>query len=169
MDLVKFDNRWSIRIARYFNAIGIHTSGLIKENTREIPNFLIPYIIKVVQKKLPFLKVFGKNYNTKDGTCVRDFIHVMDVADGHVALLKNISLKKGLKVFNFGTGKGSSVLDVIKSFEKQTGKSVKYKFAKRRIGDAEASFCSPKKALNELNWKTKYDLNQAMRDIKKII
>ena len=93
----------------------------------------------------------------------------MDVADGHVALLKNISLKKGLKVYNFGTGKGSTVLDVIKSFEKHTGKSVKYKFTKRRIGDVEASFCSPKKALNDLNWKIRYDLKQAMRDIKKII
>ncbi len=169
MDLVKFDKKWNVSIARYFNAIGNHTSGLIKENTTGIPNFLIPYIIKVVQKKLPYLKVFGKNYKTKDGTCVRDFIHVMDVADGHVALLKNISLKKGLKVYNFGTGKGSSVLDVIKSFEKHTGKSVKYKFTKRRIGDVEASFCSPKKALNDLNWKIRYDLNQAMRDIKKII
>jgi UDP-glucose 4-epimerase len=169
MDLAKFDNKWSIRIARYFNATGNHSSGIIKENSRGIPNFLIPYIIKVAQKELPFLKVFGKNYKTKDGTCIRDFIHVMDLADGHVAMLKNNRLKKGLKIYNFGNGKGSSVLEVIKAFEKQTGISILFKFKKKRVGDVAASFCSPKKALKELNWKAKYDLNQAMMDIKKII
>ena len=169
MDLVKFDARWNINIARYFNAIGNHSSGLIKENTNGIPNFLIPYIIKVVQKKLPVLKVFGKNYKTKDGTCVRDFVHVMDVADGHVAMLKSNKQNKDLKVYNFGTGKGSSVLEIIKTFEKQTGKKVLYKFTKKRKGDVAVSYCSPKKAINELNWKIKYDLNQAMIDIKKII
>jgi len=169
MDLAKFDDRWSIRIARYFNPIGNHSSGLIKENPRGIPNTLIPYIVKVAQKELPLLKVFGKNYKTKDGTCIRDFIHVMDLADGHVAMLKNNKLKKGLKIYNFGTGKGSSVLEVIKAFEKQTGITVLFRFTKRRKGDAPASFCSPKKALEELNWKIKHDLNQAMIDIKKII
>ena len=169
MDLAKFDDKWSIRIARYFNPIGNHSSGLIKENPRGIPNTLIPYIVKVAQKELPLLKVFGKNYKTKDGTCIRDFIHVMDLADGHVAMLKNNKLKKGLKIYNFGTGKGSSVLEVIKAFEKQTGITVLFRFTKRRKGDAPASFCSPKKALKELNWKIKHDLNQAMMDIKKII
>jgi len=169
MDLAKFDDRWSIRIARYFNPIGNHSSGLIKENPRGIPNTLIPYIVKVAQKELPLLKVFGKNYKTKDGTCIRDFIHVMDLADGHIAMLRNNKLKKGLKIYNFGTGKGSSVLEVIKAFEKQTGITVLFRFTKRRKGDAPASFCSPKKALEELNWKIKHDLNQAMIDIKKII
>ena len=169
MDLAKFDDRWSIRIARYFNPIGNHSSGLIKENSRGIPNTLIPYIVKVAQKELPLLKVFGKNYKTKDGTCIRDFIHVMDLADGHIAMLRNNKLKKGLKIYNFGTGKGSSVLEVIKAFEKQTGITVLFRFTKRRKGDAPASFCSPKKALKELNWKIKHDLNQAMIDIKKII
>ena len=169
MDLSKLDNRWSIRIARYFNPISNHSSGLIKENPKGIPNNLVPNIIKVAQKKLPVLKVFGKNYKTKDGTGIRDYIHVMDLADGHVAMIKNNRLKKGLKIYNFGTGKGSSVLELIKVFEKQTGIPISFKFAKRRKGDGAESFCSPKKALNELNWKNKYDLKQAMMDIKKIL
>ena len=168
-DLSKSEKRWGIRIARYFNPISNHTSGLIKENPKAIPNNLLPYIIKVAQKKLPFVKVFGKNYQTKDGTCVRDYIHVMDLADGHVAMLKKNRFQKGLKVYNFGTGKGSTVLEIIKAFENQVGLSVPFKFTKRRKGDAAASYCSPKKALKELNWKTKYNLNQAFIDIKKII
>ena len=169
MELAKTDKRWSIRIARYFNAIGNHSSGLIRDNAKGIPTYLVPYILKVVKKELPFLKVYGKNYNTKDGTCIRDFIHVMDLAEGHVSMLKKSRLKKGLKIYNFGSGKGSSVLDVIKAFEKQTGKSVLFKFTKRRNGDVKASFCSPKKALKELNWKIKHNLDQAMKDVKKII
>tara|TARA_B110000483_G_C18148361_1_gene524410 strand:+ start:355 stop:1347 length:993 start_codon:yes stop_codon:yes gene_type:complete len=169
MDLVKSDNRWSIRIARYFNPISNHSSGLIKENPIGIPNNLVPCIIKVAQKKIPLLKIFGKNYKTKDGTGIRDYIHVMDLAEGHVAMIKNNRLKKGLKIYNFGTGKGSSVLEVIKLFEKQTGIPISFKFTKRREGDVAASYCSPKKALKELNWKNKYDLKQAMMDIKKIL
>ncbi len=168
-DLAKSDNKWSIRIARYFNPISNHPTCFIKENSKGIPNNLIPYIVRVAQKKLKFLKVFGKNYKTKDGTGVRDYIHVMDLADGHVAMIKNNRLKKGIKIYNFGTGKGSSVLDVIKAFEKQTAVKIPYKFAKRRKGDIAASFCNPKKALKELNWKAKFDLNQSMLDIKKII
>lgn len=166
MDLAKSDNKWSIRIARYFNPISNHSSGLIKENPKGIPSNLIPYIIKVAQKKLPILKVFGKNYKTKDGTCIRDYVHVMDLADGHIAMIKDSRMQKGLKVYNFGTGKGSSVLEVIKAFEKQTGIFIPFKFTKRRKGDVAASFCNPKKALKELNWKTRYTLNQAFMDIK---
>lgn len=169
IDLRNSDPRWSIRIARYFNPISNHSSGLLKESPRGIPNNLIPYIVKVAQKKLPKLKVFGKNYKTRDGTCIRDYIHVMDLAEGHVAMIKKNRLKKGLEIYNFGTGKGSSVLEVIKSFEKQTGVIISYKFVKKRKGDAETSFCSPKKALKELDWKARYDLNQAMKDIKKVI
>jgi UDP-glucose 4-epimerase len=169
IDLAKFDFRWNISIARYFNPISNHSSGLIKENSKGIPNNLVPYIIKVAQKKLPFLKIFGKNYKTKDGTGVRDFIHVMDLADGHIAMIKNNRIKKGLKIYNFGSGKGSSILDVIKSFEQQTGYIVPFKFTKKRKGDAAISICCPKKALKELNWNTKYDLKKAMIDIKKII
>ncbi len=168
MDLAKFDNKWSIRIARYFNPISNHSSGIIKENPKNIPNNLLPLIIKVAKKQLSFLKVFGRNYRTKDGTCVRDYIHVMDLADGHISILNKIK-KKGFKVYNFGTGKGSSVLEVIKTFEKQTGKFIKYKFSKRRKGDLGSTICSPNKALKELNWKAKYNLHQAMMDIKKII
>jgi UDP-glucose 4-epimerase len=169
MDLANYDKRWSIRIARYFNPISNHSSGLIKENPKGIPNNLFPSIIKVIQKKFPKLKIYGKNYKTKDGTGIRDYIHVMDLADGHVAMIKKNRLKKGLKIYNFGTGKGSSVLDVIKVFEKKTGILIPFKFAKRRKGDAAESFCSPKKALKELNWKNKYDLKQAVIDIKKIL
>ena len=169
IDLAKSDTRWCIRIARYFNAISNHSTGLIRENPNEIPNNLVPYIIKVAQKKLPLVKIFGKNYKTKDGTGVRDYIHVMDLADGHVAMIKKNRLKKGYKIYNFGTGKGSSVLEVIKAFEKQTGISIPYKYTKRRKGDVAISYCSSKKALKELNWKNKYNLDQAMIDIKNIL
>ena len=169
IDLAKSDNRWCIRIARYFNAISNHSTGLIRENPKGIPNNLVPYIIKVAQKKLPLVKIFGKNYKTKDGTGVRDYIHVMDLADSHVAMIKKNRLKKGLKIYNLGTGKGSSVLEVIKAFEKQTGISIPYKYTKRRNGDVATSYCSPKKALKELNQKNKYDLDQAMIDIKNIL
>lgn len=167
MDLANYDSRWSIRIARYCNPISNHSSGLIQENPKGIPGNLMPHIIKVAQKKLSRLKVYGKNYPTKDGTCIRDYIHVMDLANGHVAMLKKNKLKKGLKIFNFGTGKGYSVLEVARSFEKLTGISIPIKFAKLRKGDVPVSFCSPKKALKELNWKTEYDLDQAIIDIKK--
>ncbi len=169
VDLAKSDTRWSIRIARYFNPISNHSSGLIKENPKGIPNNLVPSIIKVAQNKLPLLKIFGKNYKTKDGTGIRDYIHVMDLAEGHVAMIKNNRMKKGLKIYNFGTGKGSSVMEVIKLFEKQTGITISFKFTKRRKGDVSASFCSPKKAYKELNWRHKYSLKQAMMDIKKIL
>jgi UDP-glucose 4-epimerase len=168
-DLAKFDKRWSIRIARYFNPISNHSTCLIKENPKGIPNNLFPYIIRVAQKRLKSLKIFGKNYKTKDGTGVRDYIHVMDLADGHVAMIKNNRLKKGLKIYNFGTGKGSSVLDVIKAFEEQTEVKIPYKFIKRRKGDITASFCNSKKALKELNWKARFDLKHSMLHIRKII
>lgn len=168
-DLSNADDKWNIIIARYFNPISNHSSGLIKENPKGIPNNLMPYIVKVAQKKLPLLKIFGKNYKTKDGTCIRDYIHVMDLAEGHVAMIKNFKFKNGLKVYNLGTGKGSSVLDVIKALRKQTGISIPFKYTKKRKGDLETSYCNSKKALKELNWKTKYDLAQAMADIKKII
>ncbi len=168
-DLAKSDSRWSIRIARYFNPISNHPTGLIKENPKGALNNLIPYIVKVAQKKISELKIFGKDYNTKDGTGVRDYVHIMDLADGHTAMIKKISHKKGLKIYNFGTGKGWSVLEVVKAFEKQTGISIPYKFTKRRKGDVAISICSPKKALKELNWKAKYDLDHAIIDIKKIL
>lgn len=168
-DVSKYDKKWNISIARYFNPIGNHHSGLIKENPKGTPNNLIPLIIMVAQKKLSLINIYGKNYLTKDGTCVRDYIHVMDVADGHISILKKKINHNGFKVFNFGTGKGSTVLEIVKAFEKNTGKIVPYKFTKRRKGDATSSICNPKKALKELNWKAKFNLNQAMIDINKIV
>ena len=168
MDIAKSDKRWSLRIARYFNPISNHHSCLIKENPKGIPNNLVPFIIRVAQKKINSLKIFGKNYKTKDGTGIRDYIHVMDLADGHVAMIKNNRLKKGLKIYNFGTGRGSSVLEVVKAFEKQTEIKIPHTFTNRRKGDIPISLCNPKKALKDLNWKAKYNLNQSMLDLKKI-
>ena len=168
-DLASSDNNWSIRIARYFNPVGNHYSGLIKENPKIAPNNLIPYIIKVAHKKISFLNIFGKNYNTKDGTGLRDYIHVMDLAAGHIAMLSQKKLKKGLKIYNFGTGKAYSVLEVVQKFEEYIGIKIPFKFTKRRKGDVAASYCNPKKALKELNWKAKYNLDKAMIDIKKVI
>jgi len=167
-DLAKFDKKWSIGVLRYFNPIGNHFSGLISDNPIGIPQNLLPYIFQVYKKKLPFLKIFGKNYNTKDGTCVRDYIHVEDLADGHVAMLKKNKIKKGLKIYNLGTGKGHTVLEVIKIFEKVFNKSIKYKFTNRREGDNAITFCNPSKALKELNWKTLYNVEDAIKSLKKI-
>lgn len=168
MDLAKSDKRWSLRIARYFNPISNHPTCIINENPKDIPNNLVPFIVRVAQKKIKSLKIFGKNYKTSDGTAIRDYIHVMDLADGHIAMIKNNRLKKGLKIYNFGTGKGSSVLEVVKAFEKQTKIKIPYAFTKRRKGDIPISLCNSKKALKDLNWKAKYNLNQSMLDLKKI-
>lgn len=169
MDLINYDKRWSIRIARYFNPIGNHSSGLIKENPKGTPNNLLPYVIKVAQKKLPYVKIFGNNYKTKDGTGVRDYIHVMDLAEGHIAMLKENIMSKGLQIYNLGAGRGVSVLEIIKTFEKKTGVPIPYKFSKRRDGDIAEFFCSSKKALKDLKWKAKRNIDQAMIDIKKTL
>ena len=168
-DLVTSDKRWSVRIARYFNPISNHSSGIIKEDPKGIPNNLVPCIVKVAQKKIKVLKIFGKNYKTKDGTGIRDYIHVVDLAEGHVAMLKNNRMKSGLKIYNFGTGKGQSVLEVLKEFQTQIGVAIPYKFTAKREGDIAKYYCSPNKAFKELNWKAKYDLKKAMLDIKKTL
>ena len=168
-DLTTTDKRWSVRIARYFNPISNHSSGIIKEDPKGIPNNLVPCIVKVAQKKIKLLKIFGKNYKTKDGTGIRDYIHVVDLAEGHVAMLKNNRMKSGLKIYNFGTGKGQSVLEVLKEFQTQTGVAIPYKYTNKRVGDIAKYYCSPKKAFKELNWKAKYDLKKAMLDIKKTL
>jgi UDP-glucose 4-epimerase len=159
----------NIVLLRYFNPVGAHLSGLNGEVPIGKPNNLVPVITQTAAGLLPMMHVWGGDYDTRDGSCIRDYIHVMDLADGHVSMIKNNRLNKGLKIYNFGTGKGLSVLEVIKAFEKQTGIIVPYKFTKRREGDAAISFCSPKKALKELNWKAKFNLNQSMIDIKKTI
>ena len=168
-DLTISDKRWSVRIARYFNPISNHSSGIIKEDPKGIPNNLVPCIVKVAQKKIKLLKIFGKNYKTKDGTGIRDYIHVVDLAEGHVAMLKNNRMKSGLKIYNFGTGKGQSVLEVLKEFQTQIGVAIPYKFTAKREGDIAKYYCSPNKAFKELNWKAKYDLKKAMLDIKKTL
>jgi len=166
IDIGKSDPKWNFKIARYFNPIGNHPSGLIRDNSKGIPNNLMPYIVKVAQKKLPYLNVYGKNYSTRDGTCIRDFIHVTDLAEGHIAMLKKKNHKKRLEIYNFGTGKGSTVLEVIKAFEKETGIHIPFRFAKRRKGDVPISLSSSKKAFKKLFWKPKLNLNQAIIDIK---
>ena len=168
MDLSNFDKRWKIMIARYFNPISIHSSGLLKEKSNKVPSNLIPSIIKVVNKKLPFLKIFGKDYPTKDGTCIRDFIHIMDLANAHLAMIKNNNKKNSkLKIYNFGTGKGSSVLEIVKLFEQNLGLTIPLKFMKNREGDPIVSYCNPNKAKKELNWKSQFNLKDAVIDIKK--
>lgn len=168
-EVVNSDRRWVVRIARYFNPISNHSSGIIKEYSKNIPDNLMPSIVKVAQNKLPFLKIFGNDYSTKDGTCIRDYIHVMDLAYGHVALLKQNKLKKGLKIYNFGTGKGSSVLDIVYKFEKETKINIPIKFVRRRKGDTAVSYCCTSKALKELDWKSQYSLKKAIIDLKKTI
>lgn len=167
-DVASSDPRWNIKIARYFNPISNHSSGLIADNPVGVPENLVPAIIKVAKRKLPYLKVYGKNYKTKDGTCIRDYIHVMDLAEGHIAMLKNNKPKKGVKVYNFGNGKGFTVLEVIREFEKQTGILIPIKFTSRRKGDAPISFCSSDKAFRHLSWKAKRNLKECMINIKMV-
>jgi UDP-glucose 4-epimerase len=169
IDISQMNFKWRIGIARYFNPISNHFSGLIKDNPQGLESNLIPYIVKVAQKKLPYLKIYGKNYNTKDGTCIRDYVHVMDLADAHVAMLKNIKKFKNVDIYNIGTGKGSTVLEVVRAFEKETGIAVPFKFVKRRRGDVASSFCNPIKAFKRLSWKATHSLNSAMSDIKSTI
>jgi UDP-glucose 4-epimerase len=165
MDVVQSDPRWSIYIARYFNPIGNHASGLIADEPKSIANNLLPCIVKVAQKKLPYLKVFGKNYPTRDGTCIRDYIHVMDLAEGHIVMLKDKKLKKGLDIYNFGSGKGFTVLEVVQAFKNYTGISIPIKFVKRRKGDVPILICCVKKSSKQLLWSSTRNLRQAIIDI----
>jgi UDP-glucose 4-epimerase len=169
MDIAKSNPKWKIGIARYFNPISNHSSGLISDNPKGTPNNLIPYIVKVAKKELPYLKIYGKNYPTRDGTCIRDYIHVMDLAKAHIDMLSNNKLKKGVEVYNFGSGKGSTVLEVVKEFQRQTGINIPIKFCKRRKGDVAQSYCSINKAYKNLKWKPINNLSQAIMDIKATI
>ena len=164
-DVYKSDNTWDICILRYFNPVGAHESGLIGEEPQGIPNNLMPYVARVAAGKLKELSVFGNDYNTKDGTGVRDYIHVVDLAKGHVAALKKLDKEqKGLFIYNLGTGKGYSVLDMVKGFEKATGKKVPYKIATRRPGDIATCYADPKKAKEELGWEAEKDINDMCKD-----
>jgi UDP-glucose 4-epimerase len=163
------NKKLKIVIARYFNPISNHSSGLIFENPKGKPNNLMPYIVKVAQRKLPCLYVYGNNYPTRDGTCIRDYIHVMDLADGHVALLKIFKKINNFEIFNFGTGKVVSVLEIIKTFTQVTGINIPIKYTKRRKGDLPEFYCCPKKAKRILKWKSKRNLNISMYDIIKVL
>ena len=164
-DLYASDNSWDICILRYFNPVGSHESGLIGEEPQGIPNNLMPYIARVAGGQLEQLSVFGNDYDTPDGTGVRDYIHVVDLAKGHVAALNKLDKEnKGLYIYNLGTGTGYSVLDMVKAFENSTGKKVPYKIAPRRQGDIATCYADPKKAKEELNWEATKTLDDMCRD-----
>lgn len=163
-DLYKSDNEWNIVILRYFNPIGAHESGLIGEEPNGIPANLMPYISKVASGKLECLSVFGNDYDTKDGTGVRDYIHVVDLAKGHIKAIEKISNDKGLFIYNLGTGTGYSVLDIINAFEKANDMKINYKIAPRRDGDIAICYSDPTKALNELGFKTTKTIEDMCRD-----
>jgi len=163
-DIYVSDKEWSISILRYFNPIGAHESGLIGEDPRGIPNNLLPYISKVASGKYDYLKVFGNDYNTPDGTGVRDYIHVVDLANAHLKALDRLDKTKGVEFYNIGTGVGYSVLDIVKAYEKATGLKVKYKIVERRPGDIDECYADPTKAFNVLGWKAKYDIEKMCKD-----
>ena len=164
-DIYASDNTWDICILRYFNPVGAHESGLIGEEPQGIPNNLMPYIVRVASGQLKELSVFGDDYNTPDGTGVRDYIHVVDLAKGHVKALEKLDKEKqGLYIYNLGTGTGYSVLDMVKAFEKATGKEVPYKIAPRRAGDIATCYAEPTKAKEELKWKAEKTLEEMCKD-----
>ncbi|MDE7209722.1 MAG: UDP-glucose 4-epimerase GalE, partial [Clostridia bacterium] len=163
-DIYKADNSFNIALLRYFNPIGAHKSGLIGEDPNGIPNNLMPYITQVAIGKLQKLSVFGDNYPTHDGTGVRDYIHVLDLARGHILALKKLMSGSGLVIYNLGTGKGYSVLDMVKAFEKASGKKVPYVIAPRRSGDIAECYASTALAKQELGFECKYDLNDMCED-----
>ncbi len=164
-DLYKSDNTWDICILRYFNPVGSHESGLIGEEPKGVPNNLMPYVARVAAGTLKELSVFGNDYDTPDGTGVRDYIHVVDLAKGHVcALNKLYKEENGLFIYNLGTGKGYSVLDMVKAFEKTTGRKVPYKIAPRRAGDIAICYADPKKAREELGWVATKTLDDMCKD-----
>lgn len=164
MDMQKADPEWNIVLLRYFNPIGAHPSGTMGEDPNGIPNNLMPYITQVAIGKRKELGVFGNDYDTPDGTGVRDYIHVVDLARGHVCALKAIDRKCGLAIYNLGTGHGYSVLDVVKAFEKANGVKVPYSIKPRRAGDIATCYSDPSKAERELGWKAIYGIEEMCRD-----
>lgn len=163
-DLYEADNSWNIALLRYFNPVGAHPSGLIGEDPSGIPNNLCPYITQVAVGKMPYLKVFGNDYDTVDGTGVRDYIHVTDLALGHVLSIKKLLENPGLVIYNLGTGHGTSVLEMIKAFEKATNKMINYKIVERRAGDIGTCYADCNKALVELGFKTKKTIDDMAKD-----
>lgn len=164
MDIQKADPEWNVILLRYFNPIGAHESGRMGENPNGIPNNLMPYITQVAVGKLQQLGVFGNDYDTPDGTGVRDYIHVVDLALGHVAAIKKIKENPGVKIYNLGTGNGYSVLDIVKNFEEATGVKIPYVIKERRAGDIATCYCDASLAKKELGWEAKRDLKQMCAD-----
>lgn len=164
-DLCKADSEWNVTLLRYFNPIGAHKSGRIGENPNGIPNNLMPYITQVAIGKREFLSVYGDDYDTHDGTGVRDYIHVVDLAEGHVKAVDNIlEGNKGVQIFNLGTGVGYSVLDIVKAFNKAYGKELPYKIAPRRAGDIATCYSDPSKAKEVLGWTAKRGIEEMCED-----
>ncbi len=157
-DIASSDPDWRIICLRYFNPIGAHQSGLIGECSNGVPNNLVPYILAVASGKYPHLDVFGDDYSTKDGTGIRDYIHVMDLAEGHHAAIEFLSCNTGWHAINLGTGTGYSVLEIVRAFEDTCGLSIPYKVKPRRVGDVAACFADPMKAKSALNWSSRYNL-----------
>ena len=158
-DLYKADNAWNIILLRYFNPVGAHESGLIGEDPKGIPNNLMPYVAQVASGKLACISVFGNDYDTPDGTGVRDYIHVVDLALGHIAAIEHCN-DSGVHIYNLGTGHGYSVLDMIHAFEKACGKTLPYKICERRPGDIASCYAAPDKAKKELCWEAKFGIEE---------
>ena len=163
-DIQKADPSWNVILLRYFNPIGAHKSGKIGENPNGIPNNLMPYITQVAVGKLPKLGVFGNDYPAPDGTCIRDYIHVLDLATGHVKALERLKKNAGLDIYNLGTGIGYSVLDVIHNFEAATGITIPFEFKPRRAGDIPVNYSNADKAWKELGWKAQYGIKEMCED-----
>ena len=164
-DVQRADQSWNIVLLRYFNPVGAHSSGIIGENPKGIPNNLMPYIAKVAAGELPFLNVFGNDYDTPDGTGVRDYIHITDLAKGHIRALDLLRRQCGMKVYNLGTGRGYSVLEVVRAFEKVCRVKVPFQIKARRPGDVAICFADPSKAEKEMGWKAALTLEDMCRDL----
>ncbi|WP_159566565.1 UDP-glucose 4-epimerase GalE [Budvicia diplopodorum] len=163
-DLQKAQPEWSIALLRYFNPVGAHPSGTMGEDPQGIPNNLMPFIAQVAVGRRDSLSIFGNDYPTPDGTCQRDFIHVLDVADGHIAALNKVTNRPGVYIYNLGAGFGYSVMDVVNAFSQACGKPIAYRFAPRREGDLAKFWADPTKAANELNWQVKLNLADMCAD-----
>ena len=164
MDIHRADPEWNVTLLRYFNPIGAHKSGLIGEDPKGIPNNLLPYVAQVAIGKLKCVGVFGNDYDTPDGTGVRDYIHVVDLARGHVKALEKFKENKGVLIYNLGTGHGYSVLQVIAAFSKACGKEIPYEIKPRRAGDIATCYCTPAKAKAELGWEAEYGIEEMCAD-----
>ena len=163
-DIYKADSEWNVVLLRYFNPIGAHKSGDLGENPNGIPNNLLPYVTQVAVGKLEQVQVFGDDYDTEDGTGVRDYIHVVDLAKGHVAALKKLQKGSGLNIYNLGTGKGYSVLEIIQNMEKAVGRPIPYRIVERRPGDIAACYSDPAKAKAELGWEAELGITEMCED-----